>query len=167
MSFYRCLVLLVATLSLSVSVYGYRDYSVVGQGNMRWFMINLYEARLLSEDGRYLPNQRPVALEISYKKRIRKSSLIGATKSEWQRMSVVYSPDWLAGLNAFWPDVDNGDVLTLHVDSDGVSVFYFNQKQIGTINDQDFSQAFLSIWLSDKSSNQRLRNKLLGKSSGN
>jgi len=167
MNLYRCFIVWFITQSLSVSAYTAHDYQVVGKGHMRWLMLNLYEARLLSNDGNYIPNQTRVALEITYKKRFSKSSLLSATKNEWQRMGAIYSNEWLECLDAIWPDVADNDVLTFHINSTGVSTFYFNQTKIGTIPDQKFGPVFLSIWLSEKSRNQSLRNRLLGKISGN
>jgi hypothetical protein len=62
----------------------------------------------------------------------------------------------------FWPDVVKGDVLVFHVDESAVGRFYYNGELIGKQQDEIFSSAFLSIWLSEQSRNQSLKNRLVG-----
>jgi len=42
------------------------------------------------------------------------------------------------------------------------SVFYFNDVKVGSIEEKEFGELFLSIWLSPKTSQKKLRNQLLG-----
>jgi hypothetical protein len=168
MNHYRFLAMLACALTLiqSVSAHAFRDFQVVGQGDMRWFFMSLYEAKLLSQNGGYAADQLPVVLELTYKKNISKSNLLQATKSEWQRMGVAYDKSWLVRLETIWPNVSTGDVLTLYINDSGISEFYFNEHTIGTMPDRKFGTAFLSIWLSRKSGNQHLREQLLGITAG-
>ena len=55
-----------------------------------------------------------------------------------------------------------GDQLAFYIDAQGGGHFFFNQKWIGVINEPDFSQAFINIWLSDQSSYPRLAKRLRG-----
>lgn len=139
-----------------------QNYQVVGEGNMYWYIFNLYNAKLLTPSGYYKKNNWPVALELSYNKNIKKDNLIRATESEWKRMEISYLSQWLITLNDIWPSVNSGDRLTLHIDNCGNSHFYYNDNLIGSINNAEFSRAFLTIWLSEKSHNQSLRKKLTG-----
>jgi hypothetical protein len=64
-------------------------------------------------------------------------------------------------LEKIWPDIKEGDSLSLYV-SNNKSTFYFNNDLIGEIEQQEFSQLFLDIWLSKNTSEPKLRLELLG-----
>ena len=68
---------------------------------------------------------------------------------------------WLTQLDKILPDVERGDVLVLRVSNSLASLFFFNNSLIGTIEDQDFTKDFLALWLSERSSYPKLRNKLV------
>ena len=65
-------------------------------------------------------------------------------------------------MTKIFPDIKQGDALI------GVSVpgkearFYNREKLIATVPDPEFAKAFFDIWLSEKSSEPKLRLKLLG-----
>ncbi|MFT6276631.1 MAG: hypothetical protein ACJAZ0_002740 [Halioglobus sp.] len=154
--------LLVILLMTSISVNAFQSFETVGEGSMRWLFFQLYEAKLLSPDGVYEQSKWPLALELTYQREIAKVDLVEATKVEWQRMEVDYVAGWLEALVDFWPDVVKGDVLVFHVDESAVGRFYYNGELIGKQQDEIFSSAFLSIWLSEQSRNQSLKNRLVG-----
>jgi hypothetical protein len=89
--------------------------------------------------------------------------LVNRTVEQWQHLGVepelyaVYLPILLK----IWPDIEEGDSLSLYVNNNK-SVFYFNNNLIGEINQPEFSQLFLDIWLSEKTSEPKLRLELLG-----
>lgn len=137
---------------------------MVGQGEMSWLFIDLYEASLYSENGLYEQQQYPQALKITYQKDVDKSHLLNATQKEWEKLSVdnkQYSY-WIAALQEIWPDIKKGDDLLFMVESDGRGFFYHNEQLLGGINSHQFSQAFLDIWLSKNTSEPSLRQQLLG-----
>jgi len=45
---------------------------------------------------------------------------------------------------------------------DNKSIFYFNNLKVGVIERAEFSQLFLAIWLSEKTSEPELKAELLG-----
>ncbi|MEH6452007.1 MAG: chalcone isomerase family protein [Psychromonas sp.] len=137
---------------------------LVGQGGMSWMFMDIYQASLYSQDGTYQHSNYPQALTINYKKNISKSQLIKATKEQWKKLSVDnkrYQP-WINDLNRLWPDIAKGDKLTLFIEQGGNGYFYHNGQLIGSVDSPDFAPAFLSIWLSEKTSQPRLRKKLIG-----
>lgn len=135
-----------------------------GQGKMSWLFIDIYKASLFSLDGKYQPKQYPQALTIHYQRNISKKALLEATQQQWQHLSVdpdLYQ-DWLQQLSALWPEIKDGDHLTFFVSKDGSGDFYHNDNWIGRIENTQLSDAFLSIWLSKKTSEPKLRKKLIG-----
>ena len=69
---------------------------------------------------------------------------------------------WGDAMTAIFPDVKKGDTLV------GVSIpgkearFYSQEKFIAAVPDPEFAKAFFDIWLSDKTSEPKLRLRLLG-----
>jgi len=121
----------------------------VGQADMRWLMFPLYRVTLKTPDGRYQPERMP---------------LITATGQQWQRLGVdgATRAKWLKSLRDIWPSVKRGESLTLKVDKAGKGYFLHNGKVIGELKDKQFSRRFLDIWLSPKTSQPGLRQRLIG-----
>jgi hypothetical protein len=141
-----------------------QNLKMVGQGKMSWFFIDLYHAELYSPNGQYKHKNYPQALNITYQKDIDKDHLVSATEKEWQKLAIdnEQQPIWLSQLNAIWPDIRKGDQLLFMVENDGSGYFYHNNQLLGAVNNPHFSEAFLSIWLSQNSSQPTLRKQLLG-----
>jgi hypothetical protein len=143
----------------------------VGEGDMNYLFWTIYRAELFNNvplltgqqvtDAVDDPHQ---ALRITYYKPISKQALIDATEDQWQLLGFDQQAilPWLASLEQIWPDVEPGDRLTLLVLPAQRSEFYLADRLIGTIQDQAFGDAFLAIWLSEQTSEPRLREKLLG-----
>ncbi len=68
---------------------------------------------------------------------------------------------WGNTLKTIFPDVEDGDVLLGQKNADGSTSFYYNNNQIGFIDDADFTSWFFSIWLGPKTSEPALRSELL------
>lgn len=136
----------------------------VGQADMSWFFIDLYQATLYSQDGRYQEDAYPQALNILYHKSIERQDLLSATKKQWQKIGMhnEQSRAWLFALNGIWPDIKKGDQLLFRVEPDGLGYFYHNGRLLGGLDSVDFSHAFLAIWLSEKTTEPKLRQQLIG-----
>ncbi|MFH7566507.1 chalcone isomerase family protein [Oceanimonas smirnovii] len=154
-----CLLLLLAS---SVFASPVSDLALVGQGKMSWLFWDLYQARFYSESGRYRPEDYPQALSLRYQRNIDKEDLLAATVKEWQRLGVSWKQEWPQQLEQLWPSVRTNDELVLRVDNNGISRFYFNWRLLGSIDDPDFAQAFLAIWLSADSRDPQLTRQLKG-----
>ena len=141
-----------------------QQLKMVGQGEMSWLFIDLYQASFYSQTGKYQEWVYPQALKIVYQRDIEKDDLVSATEKEWQKLSLdgrEYQ-QWLKALTQLWPDIKKGDALVFMVEADGRGFFYHNNQLLGGINNNDFSGAFLSIWLSKNSSEPALRKQLIG-----
>ncbi len=136
--------------------------SVVGQSELNWMFWKVYDITLLTSSGNYQDSDYPVALAIEYARNIESKMLVESTVKEWQRIDVDWKPQWRDQLEDIWPSVTPGDELTLHVNDQGISQFFFNQNYIGEIQDAEFAPAFLAIWLSEKTRKPKLRQQLLG-----
>lgn len=145
----------------------------VGTGEMNYLFWTIYKAdyyigategSLAQDRDKIERSKQAKALEIEYFKSIKSEALIQATTEQWVHLG--YSKNeiesWAAPLVNIWPNVEPGNVLLLLIGDDGQSHFYFNDNPIGTIKAETFGPAFLSIWLSENTSEPTLRQQLLG-----
>jgi len=137
---------------------------MIGQGTMSWFFIDIYQATLFSTTGRYQPHVYPLALNIVYLKDIDKQQLLDATEKQWQKLGLTRHQYayWLIELNKIWPNIKRGEQLLFLIKGEGEGHFYHNNRLLGHINDAQFSEKFIAIWLSKQTTRPKLRQQLLG-----
>lgn len=141
-----------------------QTFQEVGRGEMDWLWFSLYKAKLMTVNGRYQQGQYPLLLDIEYYRDIESEDLLEATKDQWQHLAFAENDiqRWLGLLNATWPDVKQGDHLSFKVIDGQTSQFFFNHQPLDIIQDANFAEAFLAIWLSKATSRPSLRAQLLG-----
>jgi hypothetical protein len=108
----------------------------------------------------------PFALELKYSREIPKSKILENAMFE---MCVVvgkdtFPKDWqreLGNLNI--PDVDGNTVLRAELSTEGHLTLFSGATRLGASTNVAFSKAFLAIWLSEKSRNNKLAKELLVK----
>lgn len=159
---YSLIVLLLWSLSLQAAPLD--DLHPVGAATLKVLFFTIYDSRLYTPDGDYDGVEPDLALHIIYRRDIAAADLIDRTRKEWQKLSVyeARSEEWLERLASLWPYIEEGDALTLRVDEELASRFYFNDEFIGVLADSAFTRDFLAIWLSEESSYARLRDQLIG-----
>ena len=139
---------------------------LVGEGELRWFGLSIYEASLWTPEGKFdsLPEHRHVALVIDYSRNIPSSKLVDSARTEWKRIGILdpRTERWCRQVAQIWPDVRPGDRITTLVERGGATVFYFNDREIGRVPDPDFGPALLEIWLHPESRSDKLRRELTG-----
>jgi hypothetical protein len=69
---------------------------------------------------------------------------------------------WYEKMQQIFPNVAEGQTITGIVDAEQTSHFYFNDSFAGAVSDPEFSQWFFNIWLSEKTSEPKMRESLLG-----
>lgn len=143
----------------------------VGSGELTWFGLAVYQARLLSgqPDFQGVGGSGPVALELTYQRKISSERLVDTTAKEWRRLGNELElpgeerlQQWLDAVAAMWPDVTPGDRIIARVEPGGATRFFGNDGPLGVVDDPDFGPAFLGIWLHPKSRDASLRAALLG-----
>jgi hypothetical protein len=140
--------------------------SLTGSTRMRFFGLNVYDARLWTLP-RFQPAvywQHPLALELTYLRSLGGEAIAQRSLDEMRRNGPI-PPDtaalWLRTMSGAFPDVATGDRITgLHTPSTGAR-FWHNGQLRATIPDPEFSRLFFGIWLSEKTSEPRLRAELL------
>lgn len=140
------------------------DAQSVGQGRLSVLFWDIYDATLYAPQGQWT-QKAPFALEIIYLKSLTGEALAQRSIAEMRaqglndenRLSL-----WHNRMQAIFPDVHKGIVLTGVYTQKGATVFYHKNRQLGTIQDPEFGPAFFGIWLSEKTSEPDLRRELLG-----
>lgn len=140
-----------------------------GEGDLRWFGILAYRARLWTPPGPLMPGvaSGPLAFEIRYARSFRREQLASRSIDEMKHIvagSEAQHAQWSTAMVATFRDVDDGDCLLGVSMKNGTTRFYFNGAPTGTIDDPEFGRAFFGIWLSPSTSQPALRKKLIGES---
>ena len=138
--------------------------SVRGTGDLRWFGLPVYDARLWSPPEAWRAD-RPFALEIRYARNIRGDQLAARSIDEMRLQGIgdeSRHARWRAAMNRTFPDVREGDCLTGLAMPGAPTRFFVNGRLAGAIDDPEFGPAFFAIWLSPATSEPRLRRQLLG-----
>ncbi len=138
--------------------------SMRGEATMRFIGLKVYDVRLWTQMKSFTYAD-PFAVELVYDMSLNGRDI--AERSVKEMRVQGYSDEaklkrWGDEMTKIFPDIKKGDTLI------GVSIpgkearFYNREKLIATVSDPEFSKAFFDIWLSEKSSEPKLRLKLLG-----
>jgi Chalcone isomerase-like len=138
--------------------------SVRGEGDLKFFGFKVYDARLWTQLKPHSTTEI-FALQLIYDMSFKGREI--AERSVAEMRKVGYKDEqklkrWGEEMLRIFPDVKKGDALI------GVSIpgkgakFYSRDKLIATAEDVEFAKAFFDIWLSEKTSEPKLREKLLG-----
>lgn len=138
--------------------------AVRGEAVMRFFGLKVYDVRLWTQMKAFT-HAEPFVVELVYDMALNGKDIADRSVKEMRAQGVSDEAKlerWGEQMAKIFPDIRKGDALI------GVSLpgkearFYSRDKLIATVPDPEFSKAFFDIWLSDKSSEPKLREKLLG-----
>lgn len=139
---------------------------LVGEGQLRFFGLRIYDARLWSEIAP-LQARTAFALELTYHRSISRDDLVRTSLEEIQRLSgepldAEQLRRWRADMQQAFVDVEAGDRITgVFLPGRGCR-FYVNDRLQHEVPDAAFADAFFAIWLDPRSRDQKLRRNLLG-----
>ncbi len=159
----KSLVLALFTMLLFSTGAFANNFKTVGQAKMTYLFWDVYNAKLETPTGQYKFGQHPSKLTLTYLRDFDAKDIVKATNEQWQHLKLYE----LVGaydetLLALWPDIKKNDSLSFQTNDQGIGTFYFNDKQLGQINDSKFADNFLAIWLSADTSEPALRKQLFG-----
>ncbi|MFN3631133.1 MAG: chalcone isomerase family protein [Casimicrobiaceae bacterium] len=142
------------------------ELKVRGGGLLRIWGFQVYNAWLWTPGGGAYDPARPFALDIEYLRHFTAQALAERSIEEMRgqgRGSEAVYPRWLAEMQRVFVDVKPGDRLTGVATAERHARFYYNGALRGEIADPAFTEAFFAIWLSERSSQARFRDLLIGK----
>ena len=140
---------------------------LVGQHLFKFFGLEIYHISLWSSS-EWNPdqwNQQSFALSLVYSRNLSGEEIAKRSIAEIKRqvdLSDAAEQQWLNQLRALIPSVKPGDRLTGVYQPSAGLVFWLDSKKLGEIKDPTLSEAFMGIWLSTKTSEPKMRKKLLG-----
>ena len=140
---------------------------LVGQHLFKFFGLDIYHISLWSSP-EWTPDnwsQQSFALSLVYSRNLSGEEIAKRSISEIKRQVVLSDASeqqWLNQLRALIPSVKPGDRLTGVYQPSAGLVFWLDSKKLGEIKDPALSEAFMGIWLSTKTSEPKMRKKLLG-----
>lgn len=138
--------------------------SVRGEAAMRFIGLKVYDVRLWTQMKPF-SHAEPFAVELVYDMALKGKDIAERSVTEMRAQGVrdeTKLSRWGEEMKKIFPDIKQGDALI------GVSLpgkearFYNREKLIAAVPDPEFAKAFFDIWLSEKSSEPKLRLKLLG-----
>lgn len=139
------------------------DARPLGQGEMRWFGLKLYDAMLWASGGRYRP-EGGFALSLRYARDFDGVRLARASIDEIRRLGErdeARLARWQSVLESVFPNVKAGDVITGVKRADGSARFFHQGKGLPAVDDRALSDAFFAIWLDPRTREPALRERLL------
>lgn len=142
------------------------ELKVRGGGLLRVWGFQVYNAWLWTPGGGPYDPARPFALDIEYLRNFTAQALAERSIEEMRgqgRGSEAVYPRWLAEMQRVFVDVKPGDRLTGVATPERRARFFYNGVFRGEIADPAFTDAFFAIWLSERSSQARFRDLLIGK----
>lgn len=139
-----------------------QELTVVGKARFSVLFWDIYDSALFSASGKYQTNEN-FLFEITYLRDIKGEELLQRTVEQWQHigLDVETYQEYVSQLERLWPDIKAGDQLSLWVTA-SESTFFYNQNFLGSVEGSSFGEMFTAIWLSPKTSQPKLRIKLLG-----
>jgi hypothetical protein len=142
------------------------DLQVRGGGLLRVWGFQVYYAWLWTPGGSPYDPARPFALDIEYLRNFTAQALAERSIDEMRgqgRGSEAVYPRWLTEMQRVFVDVKPGDRLTGVATPERHARFFHNGRLRGEVADPAFTDAFFAIWLSERSSQARFRDLLIGK----
>ena len=133
---------------------------------LKFWGFDVYDARLWTPQGfRYSQaTQYPFALELQYLRRLEGGAIASRSLDEMRRLATLtdaQAQSWLMAMREVFPNVREGDRITgINVPGEGVE-FWVNGQRAGEVKDPAFAHLFFGIWLSERTSEPKLRAQLL------
>lgn len=142
----------------------FENLQKVGETRLSVWFWDVYDAELRTDTGA-LDSAEQRALQLSYLRDIKAKDLVDTTADEWERLGITISDEhqlWLSELREMWPNVKEGDCITLLETEQGHAKFFGPSGELGEISSAQFTDDFLAIWLDENSRFKDARNELIG-----
>lgn len=160
----RLIILMLSSLTFWSLCHQAMAWDEVGKARLKVGPFPIYSCVLLTPSGDYTPDKTPVRLELTYKRNIRSHHFLKHARKEWAHQGL---PEALIEANAksladAFPDIKKGETLSIQTGEDGSGSLFHNGEKIFHIEDPELVQSFINIWLSEKTSRPKHREKLIG-----
>lgn len=134
-----------------------------GTATLTRLWIHAYDATLWTDAPQWSMDET-FALTLHYRMDFTSDELVDKSIEEMRRIdnpSEAAIEHYRELLAKTFPDVKEGDRITALHTATGKTVFYYNARPVGAVNDPSFSKAFFNIWLSPETSEPAMRRAIL------
>ena len=135
----------------------------VGSIKFEYIFWDVYFARLTAPSWQY-DQAQPYVLSLTYLRDFEGKSIVERAIKEMKSQGFKDKSTldlWLETMLEIFPDVKKGQTITGIATEAGEAIFYLDESLIGKVENSEFTQKFFDIWLSDKTSEPKMRSKLL------
>ena len=137
-----------------------------GQGRLRFWGIDVYDARLwIAPDFRKRDfGSHGFALQLQYLRAFSAADIAQRSLDEMRRVggfSAAQAASWQSALARLLPDVRTGDRITGVNRPGRPALFLHNGRPLGEFGDAQFARLFFGIWLASQTSEPALRAAML------
>ena len=140
----------------------FTTYKLVGKAKYTYFLLDIYDAKLLSETGNIEKNK--FALILEYNRDISKENVVKETIKQIQMQKDLKKQDLKdldTLLNKAFREIKKNDVF-IGIKNRNNALFYFNKEKVLETQDIEFIDLFFNIWLRKNSQNPDFTKTLLG-----
>ena len=139
------------------------DLREAGTGLLRYWGLQIYQARLWVSNGRFNIDQ-PFALGMRYVRAFSGAAIAQSSSDEIRRLNLgteAQRTQWDEAMRRVIPEIKAGDeLLGMHWPQKGLE-FFANGRTLGVIEDPAFARAFFAIWFDPRTRSTELRSALL------
>jgi len=140
----------------------FSNYKLVGKVKYLHLFWDLYDAKLITETGRF--DEDKFALILKYNTKISKKSVVRETLNQLKKQK-EYNEEELDELttllNKTFQDIKVGNTF-IGIKENNTAYFYFEDEKVLETKDLEFINLFFNIWLREDSENPTFTKKLLG-----
>lgn len=136
----------------------------VGKARMNYLLWEVYDISLYAPNGKW-DEQKPYALNLHYLMSLDGEKIAERSAEEMRKSGCkdeMKIAAWFTQMKQIFPDVHKGDEIIGVYVPNAPTKFYYNGKFQGEVQDPEFGESFFGIWLSPKTSEPELRQKILG-----
>ena len=144
----------------------FSKYFLVGKANFQVLFWNMYDAKLVSESGKYPSNK--FALILKYNREFKKDSVVDETINQLKKQKTFNAQELgkvKLLLNKAFRNIKKNNTF-IGIRNDNEAIFYFEYEKVLETKNIEFIKLFFDIWLRKDSQNPKFTNKLLGLSKG-
>lgn len=144
----------------------FSKYFLVGKANLRFLFWNMYDAKLVSENGKYPSNK--FALILKYNKDFSKKSVVDETINQLKKQKTFNKKELKevnALLNKAFREIKKNNKF-IGIKNNDEAIFYFQNEKVLETDNSEFIKIFFDIWLRENSQNPKFTQELLGKTRG-
>ncbi len=140
------------------------EAKITGSDRYTYMLFDIYDATLYAPKGQWEDN-KPFALSLKYLRSLKGEKIAARSAEEMRKQGFkdeIKLAGWYSQMNEIFPNVTKGTNLTGVLLPNKETVFYKDNKRIGTIKDPEFGKWFFGIWLAHNTTAPTLRQNLIG-----